>query len=76
VIERTVPVAIESPCILVCMLDVATGLCLGCGRTGEEIAGWTAYTPEARRRIMIELPGRMQSFGKNSRSGADGLTDR
>jgi uncharacterized protein len=76
VIQRTVPIAIESPCILVCTLDVATGLCLGCGRTGDEIAGWTAYTPEARRRIMVELPDRMRSGRKNSRAEAAGSTDR
>ncbi len=29
--------AIESPCILVCSVDMKTGYCFGCGRTREEI---------------------------------------
>lgn len=59
VFERVAPVAIESPCILVCTIDTASGWCLGCGRTGAEIAGWTAATPEARRAVMAELPARL-----------------
>jgi predicted Fe-S protein YdhL (DUF1289 family) len=46
----------ESPCIDVCEIDRATGLCLGCWRTIDEIAGWTAMTSAERRRIMAELP--------------------
>ncbi|WP_315759911.1 DUF1289 domain-containing protein [Sphingomonas sp. Y38-1Y] len=56
--ERVPPAAIETPCILVCMLDVQSGLCLGCYRTGEEIAGWTGYSPERRSAIMAALPVR------------------
>lgn len=59
VFERTPPVPIESPCILVCTLDTASGLCLGCGRTGEEIAAWTRLSPAARRAIMDGLPARL-----------------
>ncbi len=28
---------IESPCILVCSIDMKTGYCFGCGRTREEL---------------------------------------
>ena len=31
----------ESPCNKICTLDAVTGLCIGCGRTTAEIAGWT-----------------------------------
>jgi uncharacterized protein len=48
----------ESPCIDVCEIDLATGLCLGCRRTIEEIAGWAAMTGAERRRIMAELSSR------------------
>ncbi|HUJ36230.1 MAG TPA: DUF1289 domain-containing protein [Hyphomicrobium sp.] len=48
--------SMESPCIDVCEIDRATGLCLGCRRTIDEIAGWTAMTSAERRRIMTELP--------------------
>ena len=36
--------AIVSPCVNICTLDPATGLCRGCGRTGDEIARWTAMS--------------------------------
>ncbi|MEM8878798.1 MAG: DUF1289 domain-containing protein, partial [Pseudomonadota bacterium] len=29
-----------SPCVGLCRLDEATGYCLGCARTGDEIADW------------------------------------
>jgi uncharacterized protein len=48
----------ESPCIKICTIDLATGLCAGCFRSRGEIAGWTAMTDTERRRIMNELPAR------------------
>ncbi|MEM9590798.1 MAG: DUF1289 domain-containing protein, partial [Pseudomonadota bacterium] len=30
----------ETPCVNICMLDETSGLCIGCGRSGEEIADW------------------------------------
>jgi predicted Fe-S protein YdhL (DUF1289 family) len=50
----------SSPCIRVCVLDPETGLCEGCGRTGEEIARWYRLTEEERLRIMADLPERMR----------------
>ncbi len=49
---------IESPCVRVCMIHPGSGLCVGCLRTGAEIAGWSAMTPAARRAIMDALPAR------------------
>ena len=50
---------IESPCTKVCAIDPASGLCRGCGRSLEEIAGWTQISPAARRALMAELPARL-----------------
>jgi hypothetical protein len=50
---------IESPCLKICTLDARSGLCLGCGRTIEEIARWTKLSPEERQRVMAELPSRL-----------------
>jgi predicted Fe-S protein YdhL (DUF1289 family) len=50
--------AIESPCIRICSIDLATGLCTGCRRTLQEIARWSSMTPGERRRIMHELAAR------------------
>ncbi|HLX29328.1 MAG TPA: DUF1289 domain-containing protein [Casimicrobiaceae bacterium] len=40
---------VASPCISVCRIDDATGLCVGCFRTLDEIAAWGALDDEARR---------------------------
>jgi len=39
---------VRSPCISVCRIDPADGLCVGCQRTIDEIAGWGAMTPAQR----------------------------
>jgi predicted Fe-S protein YdhL (DUF1289 family) len=59
IVTRVAPVAVTSPCVLVCTLDTKTGWCLGCGRTGEEIAGWTRVTDGERRMVLSQLPERM-----------------
>jgi predicted Fe-S protein YdhL (DUF1289 family) len=53
------PTMIESPCVKICTLDARSGLCLGCGRTIDEIARWTAMSAAERRRVIGELPGRL-----------------
>ena len=37
-------------------MDPARGLCLGCRRTLDEIAGWVRMTDAERERILTELP--------------------
>ena len=49
---------IETPCTGVCALDPATGMCLGCLRTIDEIACWASLSTEERRAVMGELPDR------------------
>jgi predicted Fe-S protein YdhL (DUF1289 family) len=55
---------IETPCIKVCVIDTRTRLCEGCGRSIDEIAAWSSYSNEDRRRIMAELPGRPRRSSK------------
>jgi hypothetical protein len=50
---------IESPCVKICTVDAGSGLCLGCGRTIDEISQWIRLGSEERQRIMAELPGRL-----------------
>ncbi|MFU8833426.1 MAG: DUF1289 domain-containing protein [Wenzhouxiangella sp.] len=52
---------IESPCIGTCTLG-PDRLCIGCFRTGSEIAGWLGFSVAERRKIMKELPERAQSL--------------
>ena len=47
-----------SPCINVCRMSPQTGLCEGCLRTIEEIAAWSAMTPEEKRAVLEELTSR------------------
>ncbi|MBL8535358.1 MAG: DUF1289 domain-containing protein [Betaproteobacteria bacterium] len=47
-----------SPCIKVCVMDDATGLCRGCLRTLDEIAYWSSYTADERRAVLARLPAR------------------
>lgn len=52
------PAAALSPCIGICKLG-RDGLCVGCLRTGEEIASWARLDNAQRLRIMQEdLPAR------------------
>ena len=67
---RREPVA--SPCIRLCVIHPPSGLCLGCYRTGEEIAAWPAMTPEARRALMADLPGRALRIRPERRGGRAG----
>jgi predicted Fe-S protein YdhL (DUF1289 family) len=54
---------IRSPCNDVCQLDRGTGWCLGCGRTGAEIAAWPGMTDEVRDMVMALLPPRLEALG-------------
>ena len=54
---------IESPCVRVCRMQPGAHVCEGCLRTAEEIAGWLAYTPAERRRIMADLGRRRAGPG-------------
>ncbi|MBV9993266.1 MAG: DUF1289 domain-containing protein [Alphaproteobacteria bacterium] len=48
-----------TPCIKVCVIDPASRLCKGCGRTLDEIARWGGMSEAERARVMAELPERM-----------------
>lgn len=49
---------IDSPCVKVCVIHPAARLCVGCHRSLDEIANWSAMSAEGRTAIMAELPGR------------------
>jgi predicted Fe-S protein YdhL (DUF1289 family) len=44
---------VESPCVRNCCLD-ARDVCLGCGRSIDEILEWGSATPQ-RRRVVLHL---------------------
>ena len=46
---------VPSPCISVCRMDAATGLCEGCLRTLDEIAAWGSASDADKRGMWQQL---------------------
>lgn len=49
---------IDSPCVKICVMHPGARLCMGCFRTGAEIASWSRLSADERKAIMVELPAR------------------
>ena len=53
---------IDSPCVNVCQMNPFTGLCRGCLRTLDEIAGWLDFSVSEKLEVLTRLderrPGR------------------
>ncbi|WP_340107126.1 DUF1289 domain-containing protein [Pikeienuella sp. HZG-20] len=60
---------IDSPCVKICVIHPESGFCIGCYRTGDEIAAWSGMTPAARRVVMEELPAREAKLSRRPRRG-------
>ncbi|MGQ0546961.1 MAG: DUF1289 domain-containing protein [Betaproteobacteria bacterium] len=52
----------KSPCVKVCQMDPQRGLCLGCARTLDEIAGWASMQASERDAVLAQLPARGDSL--------------
>lgn len=59
----------ESPCTRLCVIDTVTGWCIGCGRTGEEVAAWPAMAEEARAALVVALPDRLAAMTSRAMRG-------
>lgn len=46
------PIPVRSPCVKVCELDPANGLCRGCHRTRDERDWWVAYSDSQQRDVL------------------------
>jgi predicted Fe-S protein YdhL (DUF1289 family) len=55
--------AVASPCTSVCIIDPVTGLCGGCFRTLDEIAGWIDFSAAEKRAVIATLAARRSDFG-------------
>ncbi len=49
---------VASPCIGVCTVDDATGFCLGCYRSLDEIKGWWDMNPADQKNLLAALEER------------------
>ena len=63
----SIATAIESPCTQVCVVHPTLKLCIGCGRSIDEIARWINFDGTERARIMVQLSSRLAAM-----SGANG----
>ena len=61
------PAAISTPCVKVCVVDPVSALCIGCGRTVEEIAGWSALGEAERLAVMATLEARLVAMRSRAR---------
>lgn len=53
---------IPSPCTQVCTLDEKTGLCRGCLRTLDEIAGWRDFDDAEKARVLVRIAERLRDY--------------
>ena len=63
---------VSTPCVKICVIDHVTGYCIGCGRTGAEIANWPFMPEPERVTVMETLAERMK--GMSSRAARGGRT--
>ena len=52
---------VPSPCVSVCRMDAATGLCEGCCRTLDEIAAWSQLDATAKRAVWRRIAYRTEA---------------
>jgi predicted Fe-S protein YdhL (DUF1289 family) len=65
---------VSTPCVRVCVVDPVSALCVGCGRTVEEIAGWSAMDEAERLAVMAGLEARLVAM--RSRKAREGRAGR
>ena len=56
------PTPVRSPCVKVCEMDEAVGLCKGCCRTQDERDWWVAYTDEQQREVLRRCEQRREAL--------------
>jgi hypothetical protein len=52
------PSRVASPCVSVCRMNAGTGLCEGCLRTIDEIAGWSSFDDGTRLSVLQAIEAR------------------
>lgn len=57
------PAPVRSPCVKVCEMNDAVGLCKGCFRTQDERDWWVAYTDAQQREVLRRCDQRRAALG-------------
>ena len=67
---------VASPCISICRMDEASGLCEGCHRTIDEIAVWSLLDDAEKLAVIALLPRRRVERRRERlpRTGPEGST--
>lgn len=60
---------VTSPCVDRCRLDIAGEVCVGCGRSLQEIAGWLSSTADEKRAIVDRAAQRLQAINGSRKTG-------
>jgi predicted Fe-S protein YdhL (DUF1289 family) len=55
---REFDTSVPSPCISVCQVDNATGCCIGCFRSIDEIRDWPILTAEQKHAVLARIAER------------------
>ena len=51
-----------SPCVAICELDAASQVCVGCGRTTDEIALWRCADDTEKATILASAEQRLSTM--------------
>ena len=75
------PLSIEqrlaNPCVQICVRDRDDdGVCLGCGRTSEEINNWLNISRADREKIIPQLDERIEQITAKRRKNRTGRANR
>ena len=53
---------INSPCKNICTIDPKSELCIGCGRSRDEIANWLILTDKQKKDLLNRLKSKNKIF--------------
>ena len=61
--RREFDTSVPSPCIMVCQVDDATGCCIGCYRSIDEIREWPILSADEKRAVLARIDERKADAG-------------
>jgi predicted Fe-S protein YdhL (DUF1289 family) len=67
---------VSTPCVNVCVIEPVSGLCIGCGRTGAEIAQWAGLGEAERLAVMAGLGERLRLLTARPGQSGEALRPR
>jgi len=74
--ERALEQRLANPCVQICVRDNDDGVCLGCGRTAQEINNWLNISRAEREAIIPLLDERIEQLPAPRRQRRTGRSNR